>query len=494
MLKKLRFTIIWILALAMIISFAGCSGKKDDSEDDQQSSSANPVPPDLAGNITISAYKSYENDNDLFMYVQDYTKQYPSVDVQVDAELSYDEYFATLDERIAKGQTGDVVLISSDKLAEYVEKGWIRDLSNDANGIIDYTSSKFSKLYPANVYMEAAYNTSLYDGRLYMCPVEYLNQVVILNLDLLRKAGIENPVPSDKWTWDDLLGYDEKLSESGVKTPVLMNYQDYAIWGSFAKAYGGNLYNEITFASKTTELNFTDPDVINGLKYLTDNFLRTGYAADKTTSEVSSEDLSQYGIIVADHSDLIRWQNTLKQDVDNGGFDWEFAHFPGFVNEEGTVYKNIGVKTLGFAVINHEVIDAMNESGNDIDKTDEEIQEEKEALENTVKNAKALALYAMVKDASVSYCGELGYKVPALKSVNTMKFWREFPVSGKNTSVFSLYSDYDYPATLTSFMTWNASREIKDRIVEIFEIYAKNPNLVYIDDLIQEIQNAANAS
>ena len=146
MLKKLRFTIIWVLALAMVISFAGCSGKKDDSEDDQQSSSSNPVPPDLAGNITISAYKSYENDNDLFMYVQDYTKQYPSVDVQVDAELSYDEYFATLDERIAKGQTGDVVLISSDKLAEYVEKGWIRDLSNDANGIIDYTSSKFSKL------------------------------------------------------------------------------------------------------------------------------------------------------------------------------------------------------------------------------------------------------------------------------------------------------------------------------------------------------------
>lgn len=43
-------------------------------------------------------------------------------------------------------------------------------------------------------------------------------------------------------------------------------------------------------------------------------------------------------------------------------------------------------------------------------------------------------------------------------------------------------------------MTWNATSEIKDSITEIFEIYAKNPNLIYIDDLIQEIQDAANAS
>ena len=161
---------------------------------------------------------------------------------------------------------------------------------------------------------------------------------------------------------------------------------------------------------------------------------------------------------------------------------------------DGTVYKNIGVKTLGFAVINHEVIDAMNESDIDVDKTEEELQEEKEALANTVKNAKTLALYAMVKDAAVSYCGELGYKVPALQSANTMKFWREFPVSGKNTSVFSLYSQFDYPAILTSFMSWNASKEIRDSVAEIFEAYAQNSNMVYIDDLIQEIQDAANAS
>ena len=43
-------------------------------------------------------------------------------------------------------------------------------------------------------------------------------------------------------------------------------------------------------------------------------------------------------------------------------------------------------------------------------------------------------------------------------------------------------------------MTWNASQEIQDTIAEIFDVYAKNTNMVYIDDLIQEIQDAANAA
>ena len=94
MFKKLRFTIIWILAIALLVSFAGCSGNDSDEEENGPSSSANPVPEDLAGNITISAYKNYENDNDLFMFAQAYALQYPSVDVQIDADYSYDEYFA----------------------------------------------------------------------------------------------------------------------------------------------------------------------------------------------------------------------------------------------------------------------------------------------------------------------------------------------------------------------------------------------------------------
>lgn len=509
MFKNLRVTLIYILTVIMAVSFIGCSSKTGGADNGSGSGMANPVPEDLAGNLVISAYnakysaedpygeeENNVNDNDLFMFTQTFSLQYPSVDIQLDATLGYTEYFKTLDSRIESGDIGDVVLISSDKLPEYVEKGWIVDLSNEANGVTDFTDDKFGKLYPAKVYMQAAYDASMYNGRLYMCPVEYLNQVVILNLDLLKKAGIENPVPVDSWTWEDLLAYTVALNESGVETPVLMNYDDYSIWGSFASGFGGNVYNDVTFADKTVELNLTDPKVIEGFKFFADNFLRTGYVSEKKTTEVKGEDLSKYGIIIADHSDIVRWQESLTAGMtenEDAGFDWEFAHFPGFKSADGTVYKNIGVKTLGFAVINRDVVKSSGAS-NDVDKTDEEIQEEKATIANTIKNAKCLALYAMVKDAAVAYAGERGYKVPAVKTANDMKFWREYPLSGKNTSVFSLYSESDFPAVLTTFMSWNASKEIKDAIADVFATYKADQSMMHIDELLQEIQDAANAN
>lgn len=493
MLRKLRITVILMLAFVLVFSLTACKGSKRGNESGS-SASTGYIPEDLAGNITISGYSNYENDNDLFMFAQEFALQYPSVDVQIDNAYSYDEYIETLDARIMSGDIGDVILIPASKVAEYAEKGWILDLSDDSYGVLDYTASTYKRLYPSEVFMESAYNASIYNGRFYMCPVEYLNQVVILNLDMLASAGIENPVPADNWTWNDLLAYAEALAANGVKTPILMNYSEYSVWGSFAMGFGGNLYNEADFAAKSTELNFTDPDVIEGIKYLADNFLRTGYVSDTETSDVSAEELSKYGIIIADHTDVVRWNSVLSKTSENGGFDWEFAHFPGFAGEDGTVYKNIGVETLGFAVINHEVVDALSGTGSDIEMTEEEKQEAEESMKSTIKNAKTLALYAMVEDAAVSYCGENGYKIPAHKSANTMKFWREYPVSGKNTSVFSLYSASDYPAVLTSFMSWNASGEIVNSIADIFRTYRDDKGMVHIDDLIQQIQDAANAS
>ena len=510
MFNKLRIALICMLAVVIAVSFIGCSGSKDKDKDDSSSGKANPVPEDLAGSIIISSYnakytaedpygedENNDNDNDLFMFTQSFALQYPSVDVQLDATLGYEDYFNTLDSRIESGDIGDVVLISSDKLPEYVEKGWIVDISNEANGVTDFTDSNFGKLYPSKVYMQAAYDASMYDGRLYMCPVEYLNQVVILNLDLLKAAGIENPVPSDSWTWDDLLSYAGALRESGVETPILMNYNDYSIWGAFAQSFGGSIYNDVSFADKTVELNLTDPNVIEGLKYFADNFLRTGYVDNKQTKDVRGEDLSKYGIIVADHSDVVKWQNYLAVDTEDDPdavvFDWEFAHFPGFASEDGKVYKNIGVKTLGFAVINREVVKS-SDYATDFDKSDEELEEEAKEIANTIKLSKSLALYAMVKEAAVAYAGDVGYKVPAVVSANSMKFWREYPLSGKNTSVFSLYSENDYPAVLTSFMSWNASLEVKDEIADVFDAYTQDSTMTHIDELLQTIQDAANAN
>ena len=420
MVKKIKNIFILVLTLALVFSFVGCSSGSGSAEEGNSNNNAvNYVPPELIGSITISSYnaeytakdpygnnENIEDDNDLFLFTQAYALQYPSVDVQLDALLNYNDYFEALDSRIESGEIGDVALISSSKLPEYVEKGWLVDLTADANG---------------------------------------------------------------------------------VESPVLMNYTDYSIWGAFAMGFGEKLYNEVDFADKTTELNITDPDVIEGFRYFADNFLRTGFVDTKNTTEtVKGEDISKYGIIVCDHADVVRWNAALSLEKDSADyFDWEFAHFPGFEAEDGTICKNIGVDTLGFAVINKDAINA--------DETENEESSEEEATDK-IKIAKSLALYAMVEEAAIQYAGEEGFKIPALIDVNSKKFWREYPISGKNTAVFSLYSEFDYPAVLTSFMNWDASVEIRDTIADIFKVYAEDATITHIDDLLQVLQDAANAA
>ena len=91
------------------------------------------------------------------------------------------------------------------------------------------------------------------------------------SIGAIRRADVENITELSARvrgtvSYTHLYEYAQKLSESGVETPVLMNYTDYAIWGAFARGFGGALYNDVSFTDKTTELNFTDPDVIEGLK------------------------------------------------------------------------------------------------------------------------------------------------------------------------------------------------------------------------------------
>ena len=115
-----------LLATVLLVScFAACkSDKKEKKEDDTDIFvTPKPSPEELGGIVTLSTYRTAPNDTSAFMFIQEYVLQYPGVEVYNDNEYTYDEYFATLDERVENGTIGDVFLVDSDRLAKYVEKG-----------------------------------------------------------------------------------------------------------------------------------------------------------------------------------------------------------------------------------------------------------------------------------------------------------------------------------------------------------------------------------
>ncbi len=473
----IRTICLFTAILLAVVAFAGCSGGKGGEEATTSVySTPKPSPKELGGMVTLSTYRTAANDTSAFMFIQEYVLQYPGVEITNDNEFSYQQYFDTLDERVENGTIGDVFLVDSDRLAKYVEKGYVMDLSPYCTGLVEYTSGNFRKLYPDSDFFKAAYQDSLYENRLYMIPTEYENKAVLINLELFEKAGLS--VPSDKWTWDDVLEYARILKDNGVEKPISMDYTDFSVWGAFALGGGGDLFKVYDEKTGATKLNLTDPRVSSGLKTLASDFIAGGFIADKIPSELTSDELRKTAITVVSHSDLQNWNDLLTDET----FSWEFAHFPRFAGEdngeETEYYRNIGVKTLGLAVRNREY-------------DPEDYSEEEILMENEIRVQ--LALYALVPEAAVALAGTTGHRVPALISANSMRFWREYPLSGKNTSVFSLYSDSDYAASLSAHMIIDAADELGDSVGEAILSYSRDGS-VPIDSLLQKIQDNVNSN
>ena len=477
--KRFLRNVCLLLAAALLVScFAACgkSGDASKTENPDIFRTPKPSPKELGGIVTLSTYRTAANDTSAFMFIQEYVMQYPGVEIMNDNELSYDEYFATLDKRVEDGTIGDVFLVDSDRLADYVEKGYVMDLSPYLTGLVEYTSGNFRKLYPDSDLFDAAYKDALYENRLYMIPTEYENKAVLINLDAFNKAGLT--VPSDKWTWNDVLECAKAIKEAGIENPVAMDYTDFSVWGAFALGGGGDLFKTIDPKTGETVLNLTDPKVSSGLKMLSEEFIAGGYVAEKTPAEMTSEDLKNSGIVIISHAELQNWLDVLKDET----FSWEFAHFPRFdadEDEKNSYYFNIGVKTLGLAVRVREY-------------DPEEYSESDILMEDEIRVQ--LALYALVPEAAAALAGTTGYRVPALISANSRRFWREYPVAGKNTSVFSLYSKFDYPATLPAHMIIDAALELGDSVGEAILEHSKDVDNTSLDDLLQKIQDNVNAN
>lgn len=487
--KRSYRMILILLAFVLTCSFAACSSETEKKEDGNSDiiQKENPEPADYVGMITFSTYRTDENDMSAFNFIQAYNMKYPGVEIKLDNSLSREEYFATLDARIQSGDIGDVFMIDDSRMAKYADTGLIANLSPYLEELIDYDTYK--KLSPSELLLPAAYEASLYEGRMYMCATEYNNRFVFLNLSVIAEAGLS--VPADLWTWTDLMEYAQQIS-GFCDYPLSVPYDDYAVWGAFARSFGTSVYQTLDVELNSKSLNLTDPAVVNGLMELAD--LIYTYGNVKTSEEISAEELSSYGMIVASYADLIRWEAALK----SGDFEWDLAHFPQWERTaaDGTsvYYRSIGAEALGLAV--HSKTGAIAAAPGD-----DNYKEEAELAQEKVDMSAHLALFALVESAAVDFAGS-GHRVPAMKAVNSMKFWREYPVSGKNSAVFSYYSGSDFAGVLTSFLPVQAAEELDiGTLMDSYAAFRKAQqetdamqNRLFINEALQLLQDATNAN
>ncbi|NLN05532.1 MAG: extracellular solute-binding protein [Clostridiaceae bacterium] len=490
---------IRILAICLLVVFVGttvgCTIFEEDGPKRTPSSTPKPTPREFVGQIVFSTYKKSPNDVSAHAFAHDFAMIYPNVDIVIDEMDSAEEYFATLDERIKNGTIGDVFVIDDSRIAEYAEKDYIVDFTPYLENLIEYKT--YQRLKPHEILFEAAYKSALYKKGMYMMPTDYNHKFVFINYNLFSKAGLS--VPGDKWTFDDFVRCAEELSKlSEVKIPAVMDYTDPAIWGAFARGFTGVLFPEeeekpnetpaatgedgdatpdpdatpgetpaptkkeepkiekpegsLYFINKEDSiitLTLTHEEVLLGLTQLAE-IIKQGYVQK---ADVSPEDLAEIGMIVTDKMEFNTWTDALR----NAEFEWDLIHFPSLPK------RYVGVNTLGLAV----------------SKKTAEVSEEQQDM------SVQFALHTLIQEAAVIYAGN-GESVPASKAVNAMKFWREYPVRGKNTSVFSTYAENDFPAIMTYLMNIEAAREYH-KVAEALENYIKTG--ASLEDALKAIED-----
>ena len=453
--KVFRRIIICLLSVMLFVSLAACGPEEEKKATVTASRTANPTPKDLRGIIKISGYRSGKYDESIMDFIAQVALDYSGLDVEYDDNCTEEEYFATLDERIASGDIGDIYLVRDTDLATYAEKNYLLDLTDYAADFYDYSNSSYTKMNISDEVFPAAYSSSQYQGRLYMVPAEYNHKFVFLNYTLLEKAGIET-VPNDKWTWEDFKGYASAVTAAGGK--IVMDYTDYAVWGAFINGMGGSVFalNE-DGTPNPSKVSLTDDATLSGLNELL-GFVKS----NNVQTELGNTDLAEVGIAVIDRSEMGLWQNTAEEEYFDWSlidFDWDFMHFPRFATH------SVGAHTVGFAVKN----------------TADSDEEHKELCAK-------VALYMLFDLPAEAYTGD-GEVVPANIRVSDMKFWREYPVKGKNTSVFTNYYASDFSASLTAVMNLNAAKQIT-----VGDALMQAKSGADITGLLRTIESAANSA
>jgi len=274
----------------------------------------------------------------------------------------------------------------------------------------------------------------------------------------LEKIGI----PSDKWTWNDFMVYVESLSKLADKnkslglseiTPLALDSSDYAIWGAFVNGFGGSIISE-----DGTSVSVNSDNSITGILTL-GNLFTSGKAKD--IDNVTAETLFNYGMIIISRSDLSEWYSVLE----NSDVAWDYMHFPRFNNH------SVGVHISGLAV-HKKVLEY------------EDAEDEYDLCANVV-------LYGLVETAAVKFSG-IGEVVPASLKVYDKKFWREYPIAGKNTSAFASYYAADFSAALYTYMPQPAAEYVDD-IGNLIDSYIAGGGEQALRIGITNIQNNANS-
>jgi multiple sugar transport system substrate-binding protein len=203
---RLITTVAGLSAAALVLS--GCSspggGSSSGSSSNDGKSFSLPAK-DPKATIHVLSHLSVTGAGSVAPVVKEFEKAHPTIKVKWET-VPFDSLASTVDAHVAnKGGDPDVYWADQPRISAIAARGEAQDLT-----------SVFSKFKSA--FDEPAYNTGIYNGKLYALPIANSTQLLYYNKDLLKKAGITPPSAdvNSRMTWSELQANALKAKKSGA--------------------------------------------------------------------------------------------------------------------------------------------------------------------------------------------------------------------------------------------------------------------------------------
>lgn len=353
-------------------------------------------------------------------FARAFERKYPNVKVSID-----DSPRTTYATRISTGEIGDVFWCDSTDANKYKRE-------HDALVMLDYYMEKLG-VDRSNIY-NGAMSSGMIDGRLYMVPRNFGQQVLIYNADALQASGITIPSGGEALDWETFKQVCRQLTtyENGEISQVGAGFKCWwgPVWQAFAAGWGGKWCD-----AENKKVSFvTDANVLKGLSEMfgaiSEGWLAVEdvpYSGDKK----AYNSLPDYKRVFRTFGDM-QWFPRYGNSYDNKDIAWDFCPFPAF-----PVHK-VCAGATGYVVYNRS---------------------------RNTDAAAALALFFLTEEGQYAYhSAENGGNCPLLKSQADQDFWKmpnNEKWKTKNFDAFVSYPDSNIPSSIISMAPYEIAQELE---------------------------------
>lgn len=257
-----------LLAAALLgATLSGCSGGEDSASAADSTASASTQAESAAseadsasGEVVEINYLTWRNRPDIYpeSLIEAFEAENPNIKVNYQVVKNTDEFLQAQQVRLLSGTDIDVTSVRPESMADYVEAGYLLDLTG-----ADYLDN----------YMESTLGNATIDGKVYGVPGAINLIGVYYNKDMFEEYGIKVPT-----NWDEFIAAMEAFKAQGIYS-LASGYKDG--WPTEFDVY--NFFHDLMIRDpdifkkvNSGEVKYTDEIFLDTFQKI-DEFYKAGY-------------------------------------------------------------------------------------------------------------------------------------------------------------------------------------------------------------------------